>query len=113
MRMDGVGDIGGLGVPADHELTLRDHLRDVRAALHELADRFWVRCAMEPLIDGRPFLEGVCEAVGFVSRTAVWTEHAPTAGIRPPGVRRTAACPAALSPERPHADCGAPPAVVR
>ncbi|WP_406244863.1 LysR family transcriptional regulator [Streptomyces anulatus] len=157
-----------LVVPFDDPLAGRSSV-----ALHELADRFWVRCAMEPLIDGRPFLEGVCEAAGFVPRTAVWTEHTSTAvrmaaagvgvstaaahlvrsgigedcavlGVDPPWLRPmgvfsrvalTGAAaaftellgslptagirplrplrPAALSPERPHADCGAPPAVVR
>jgi DNA-binding transcriptional LysR family regulator len=47
--------------------------------LAALAARDWVRCAMEPVVDGRPFLDLACERVGFVPRTAVHTEHTSTA----------------------------------
>ncbi|GGS48415.1 LysR family transcriptional regulator [Streptomyces badius] len=154
-----------LVVPFDDPLAGRSSV-----GLHELADRPWVRCAMEPVVGGRPFLDGVCEAAGFTPRTAVWTEHTSTAvrmaaagvgvsmapthlargavgedcavlGVDPPwlrslgvfsrvpltgaaaaftqllgtlptaGIRRPR--PGEPSPERPYADCGAPPSVVR
>ncbi|MFI5722256.1 LysR family transcriptional regulator [Streptomyces cyaneofuscatus] len=63
-----------LVVPFDDPLAGRPSV-----GLHELADRPWVRCAMEPVVDGRPFLDGVCGAAGFEPRTAVWTEHTSTA----------------------------------
>ncbi|MFF4188693.1 LysR substrate-binding domain-containing protein [Streptomyces sp. NPDC001691] len=47
--------------------------------LEELADHDWVRCAMEPVVDGRPFLDLVCERAGFTPRTVVRTEHTSTA----------------------------------
>ncbi|MFD9823697.1 LysR family transcriptional regulator substrate-binding protein, partial [Streptomyces violascens] len=47
--------------------------------LEELADHAWVRCAMEPVIEGRPFLDLVCERAGFTPRTVVRTEHTSTA----------------------------------
>ncbi|MBY8878496.1 hypothetical protein K7862_12740 [Streptomyces sp. PLK6-54] len=50
-----------------------------RIALAELAGRDWVRCAMEPVVDGRPFIDLACEQAGFVPRTAVRTEHTSTA----------------------------------
>ena len=50
-----------------------------RIELAELAGRDWVRCAMEPVVEGRPFLDLVCERAGFVPRTAVRTEHTSTA----------------------------------
>lgn len=52
---------------------------------------------------------GVFSRVALTGAAAAFTEplrSLPTAGIHP--LR-----PAALSPERPYADCGAPPAVVR
>ncbi|HZG03673.1 MAG TPA: LysR family transcriptional regulator [Streptomyces sp.] len=48
-------------------------------ALAELAGRPWVRCAMEPLVDGRLLLDVACEKAGFTPRTAVRTEHTSTA----------------------------------
>lgn len=47
--------------------------------LGAFAERDWVRCAMEPVVDGRPFLDLACERVGFTPRTAVRTEHTSTA----------------------------------
>lgn len=47
--------------------------------LPELADRPWVRCAMEPVVEGRRFLDWVCGRAGFSPRTAVFTEHTSTA----------------------------------
>ncbi|ARZ67161.1 LysR family transcriptional regulator [Streptomyces sp. HU2014] len=44
-----------------------------------LADRAWVRCALEPVIQGRRWLDWVCAQGGFAPRTAVWTEHSSTA----------------------------------
>lgn len=61
-------------VPAGDPLAGRGSVR-----LAELAGRDWVRCAMEPVVDGRPFLDRACEAAGFIPRTAVRTEHTSTA----------------------------------
>ncbi|QLH24707.1 LysR family transcriptional regulator [Streptomyces sp. Rer75] len=47
--------------------------------LADLADRDWVRCALEPVVDGRRFLDLACERAGFTPRTAVDTEHSSTA----------------------------------
>ncbi|AYN38799.1 LysR family transcriptional regulator [Streptomyces dangxiongensis] len=47
--------------------------------LPELADRPWIRCAMEPVVHGERFLDRVCGQAGFRPRTAVWTEHTSTA----------------------------------
>lgn len=47
--------------------------------LPELADRHWIRCAMEPLVHGERFLDRACARAGFRPRTAVWTEHTSTA----------------------------------
>ncbi|WP_093798444.1 LysR family transcriptional regulator [Streptomyces sp. Wb2n-11] len=47
--------------------------------LAELADRTWVRCAMEAVVDGQRFLDWACAEAGFVPRTAVRTEHTSTA----------------------------------
>jgi DNA-binding transcriptional LysR family regulator len=47
--------------------------------LPELADRPWVRCAMEPVHHGERFLDWACGQAGFKPRTAVWTEHTSTA----------------------------------
>ncbi|MEV5319502.1 LysR family transcriptional regulator [Streptomyces sp. NPDC052687] len=48
-------------------------------SLPELADRPWVRCAMEPLVQGERVLDWACRRAGFTPRTAVWTEHSSTA----------------------------------
>ncbi|MEU6854312.1 LysR family transcriptional regulator [Actinacidiphila alni] len=50
-----------------------------RVPLTALADRDWIRCAMEPVVDGRPFIDLACERAGFTPRTAVRTEHTSTA----------------------------------
>ncbi|WP_405793511.1 LysR family transcriptional regulator [Streptomyces sp. NBC_01506] len=63
-----------LVVPFDDPLAGRASVR-----LAELSDRAWVRCAMEPVVEGREFLDWACEAAGFVPRTAVRTEHTSTA----------------------------------
>ncbi|MFH8366688.1 LysR family transcriptional regulator [Streptomyces sp. NPDC018031] len=63
-----------LVMPADDPLAGRDVVR-----LPELADREWVRCAMEPVVEGRLWLDWVCGKAGFAPRTAVWTEHSSTA----------------------------------
>ncbi|MFC9508193.1 LysR family transcriptional regulator [Streptomyces sp. NPDC057002] len=47
--------------------------------LPELADRPWVRCAMEPVVQGERFLDWACGRAGFTPRTAVFTEHSSTA----------------------------------
>lgn len=47
--------------------------------LPELADRHWIRCAMEPVVHGERFLDRACARAGFRPRTAVWTEHTSTA----------------------------------
>ncbi|MGW5352648.1 LysR family transcriptional regulator [Streptomyces sp. NPDC004031] len=47
--------------------------------LAALAGRDWVRCAMEPVVDGRPFIDLACERAGFAPRGAVRTEHTTTA----------------------------------
>ncbi|MGW1744103.1 LysR family transcriptional regulator [Streptomyces sp. NPDC002092] len=47
--------------------------------LPELADRHWIRCAMEPVVHGERFLDWACGQSGFTPRTAVWTEHTSTA----------------------------------
>ncbi|MFI7019026.1 LysR family transcriptional regulator [Streptomyces sp. NPDC050164] len=47
--------------------------------LPELADRPWVRCAMEPVVQGELFLDWACGRAGFTPRTAVFTEHSSTA----------------------------------
>jgi DNA-binding transcriptional LysR family regulator len=48
-------------------------------SLPELADRPWVRCAMEPVVHGERVLDWACRRAGFTPRTAVWTEHSSTA----------------------------------
>ncbi|MFC8533240.1 LysR substrate-binding domain-containing protein [Streptomyces sp. NPDC057249] len=63
-----------LVVPFDDPLAGRASVR-----LQELADRFWVRCAMEAVVEGRPFLDWACARAGFSPRTAVRTEHTSTA----------------------------------
>lgn len=47
--------------------------------LGALAGRDWIRCAMEPVVEGRPFIDLACERAGFAPRTAVRTEHTSTA----------------------------------
>ncbi|GAA2381484.1 LysR substrate-binding domain-containing protein [Streptomyces coeruleofuscus] len=47
--------------------------------LPELADRPWVRCAMEPVVQGERFLDWACGRAGFTPLTAVFTEHSSTA----------------------------------
>jgi DNA-binding transcriptional LysR family regulator len=47
--------------------------------LAALAGRDWVRCAMEPVVQGRPFIDLACERAGFTPVTAVRTEHTSTA----------------------------------
>ncbi|TXS48240.1 LysR family transcriptional regulator [Streptomyces sp. t39] len=61
-------------VPFDDPLAGRGTVR-----LTELADRDWIRCAMEPLVDGQPVLDWACGAVGFTPRTVLRTEHTSTA----------------------------------
>ncbi|MFG3282327.1 LysR substrate-binding domain-containing protein [Streptomyces sp. NPDC048111] len=63
-----------LAVAFDDPLAHRSSVR-----LEEFADHAWVRCAMEPLVEGRPFLDLVCERAGFIPRTVVRTEHTSTA----------------------------------
>lgn len=48
-------------------------------ALAEMADRPWVRCAMEPVVHGQRFLDWACGQAGFRPRTAAFTEHTSTA----------------------------------
>lgn len=47
--------------------------------LGALAGRDWIRCAMEPVVQGRPFIDLACERAGFAPGTAVRTEHTTTA----------------------------------
>ncbi|MCX4820044.1 LysR family transcriptional regulator [Streptomyces sp. NBC_01142] len=63
-----------LVVPFDDRLAGRTSVR-----LEELADHTWVRCAMEPVVEGQAFLNWACGKAGFTPRTAVWTEHTSTA----------------------------------
>lgn len=63
-----------LAVPFDDHLAGRTTVK-----LPELADRPWVRCAMEPVVQGQRFLDWACGRAGFTPRTAVWTEHTSTA----------------------------------
>ncbi|MGZ0202217.1 LysR substrate-binding domain-containing protein [Streptomyces sp. RM1] len=63
-----------LVVPFDDRLAGR-----TTVTLPELADRSWVRCAMEPVVHGARFLDWACGQAGFTPRTAVWTEQASTA----------------------------------
>ncbi|MEU2874366.1 LysR family transcriptional regulator [Streptomyces olivoreticuli] len=44
-----------------------------------LADRMWVRCALEPVVQGQRWLDWICAEAGFTPRTAIWTEHSSTA----------------------------------
>ncbi|MGW0814376.1 LysR family transcriptional regulator [Streptomyces viridiviolaceus] len=63
-----------LVVPFDDRFAGRTTVR-----LPELADRPWVRCAMEPVVEGERFLDWACGRAGFRPRTAVFTEHTSTA----------------------------------
>ncbi|MBT2481426.1 LysR family transcriptional regulator [Streptomyces sp. ISL-94] len=63
-----------LVVPFDDPLAGRGSVR-----LAELAERDWIRCAMEPLVEGQPVLDWACGAVGFTPRTVLRTEHTSTA----------------------------------
>ncbi|MCX5611532.1 MULTISPECIES: LysR family transcriptional regulator [unclassified Streptomyces] len=61
-------------VPFDDPLGGRGTVR-----LTELADRDWIRCAMEPLVHGQPVLDWACGEAGFTPRTVLRTEHTSTA----------------------------------
>ncbi|ALC19993.1 RuBisCO operon transcriptional regulator [Streptomyces pristinaespiralis] len=63
-----------LVVPFDDGLAGRAFVR-----LEELADHVWVRCAMEPEVEGLRFLDWACGKAGFRPRTAVWTQHTSSA----------------------------------
>ncbi|MFI8237900.1 LysR family transcriptional regulator [Streptomyces sp. NPDC085866] len=63
-----------LVVPFDDRLAGR-----TRVTLPELADRAWIRCAMEPVVHGERFLDWACGQAGYRPRTAMWTEHTSTA----------------------------------
>ncbi|OIK27524.1 LysR family transcriptional regulator [Streptomyces malaysiense] len=63
-----------LVVPFDERLAGRSAV-----TLSGLADRAWVRCAMEPVVHGVRFLDWACGRAGFAPRTAVWTEQSSTA----------------------------------
>ncbi|MFE6780174.1 LysR family transcriptional regulator [Streptomyces sp. NPDC057702] len=63
-----------IALPVDDPLAQRGSVR-----LVELADRTWVRCALEPLVAGRPAMDVICERAGFTPRDAVYTEHTSTA----------------------------------
>ncbi|MFH8633948.1 LysR family transcriptional regulator [Streptomyces lydicus] len=63
-----------LVVPHGDPLAGRESVR-----LAELADRSWVRCSLEPVVEGRRWLDRECERVGFTPRTAVRTQHSSTA----------------------------------
>ncbi|MFD5617849.1 LysR family transcriptional regulator [Streptomyces yangpuensis] len=61
-------------VPSGDPLAGRGAVR-----LTEFADRDWIRCAMEPLVDGVLVLDRACGEVGFTPRTVLRTEHTSTA----------------------------------
>ncbi|MCX4528718.1 MULTISPECIES: LysR family transcriptional regulator [unclassified Streptomyces] len=63
-----------LVVPFDDPLAGRGAVR-----LTELADRDWIRCAMEPVVHGEAFIDWACGRVGFTPRTVLRTEHTSTA----------------------------------
>ncbi|MFC8429006.1 LysR substrate-binding domain-containing protein [Streptomyces sp. NPDC057253] len=63
-----------LAVPFDDRFAGR-----TTVTLPELADRAWIRCAMEPVVHGERFLDWACGRAGYQPRTAVWTEHTSTA----------------------------------
>lgn len=56
-----------------------DRLAGGPVRLADLAGRDWIRCAMEPVVEGRPFIDLACARAGFTPRTAVRTEHTSTA----------------------------------
>ncbi|MGP3986908.1 LysR substrate-binding domain-containing protein [Streptomyces sp. 3N207] len=68
-----------LVVPPDDPLCARAGADGDPVKLEELADRGWVRCGMEPWIEGQQFLDRVCGQAGFIPRTAVRVEHPTTA----------------------------------
>lgn len=61
-------------VPFDDPLVSRPAV-----TLAELAHRDWIRCAMEPLVDGVLVLDRACGALGFTPHTVLRTEHTSTA----------------------------------
>lgn len=61
-------------VPFDDPLAGR-----AAVGLAELAHRDWIRCAMEPLVDGVLALDRACGALGFTPHTVLRTEHTSTA----------------------------------
>ncbi|MFD7096265.1 LysR family transcriptional regulator [Streptomyces xanthophaeus] len=63
-----------LVVPFDDPLSGRGSVR-----LAELADRDWIRCAMEPSVHGEPVIDRACGSAGFTPRTVMRTEHTSTA----------------------------------
>ncbi|MFG2753657.1 LysR family transcriptional regulator [Streptomyces xanthophaeus] len=63
-----------LVVPFDDPLSGRGSVR-----LAELADRDWIRCAMEPSVQGEPVIDWACGTAGFTPRTVMRTEHTSTA----------------------------------
>ncbi len=63
-----------LVVPFDDPLSGRGSVR-----LAELADRDWIRCAMEPSVQGEPVIDRACGTAGFTPRTVMRTEHTSTA----------------------------------
>ncbi|WP_030665113.1 LysR family transcriptional regulator [Streptomyces rimosus] len=63
-----------LVLPPGDPLTGRTAVR-----IEEVADRPWVRCALEPVVAGRRWLDVECERAGFTPRTAVRTQHTSTA----------------------------------
>lgn len=63
-----------LVVPFDDPLAGRGAV-----GLAELADRDWIRCAMEPVVDGQLVIDRACGAVGYAPRTVMRTEHTSTA----------------------------------
>lgn len=68
-----------LAVPPDDPLCARAGGIGPPVEVEELADRGWVRCGMEPWVEGRRFIDHVCGLAGFVPRTAVRVEHPTTA----------------------------------
>ncbi|WP_312018472.1 LysR family transcriptional regulator [Streptomyces sp. I05A-00742] len=53
--------------------------RTTPVTLPELAGHGWVRCVLEPVIDGRRWLDWVCDPHGFRPLTAMEVQHASTA----------------------------------
>ncbi|GAA2082817.1 LysR family transcriptional regulator [Streptomyces albiaxialis] len=83
-----------LVVPADDPLCGTGTVR-----LEQLADRAWVRCGMEPWVEGLPFLDLVCGRAGFVPRTVLRTEHSTTAARMAAGGAGVSMVSAHLVPE--------------